>query len=185
MRLTTRHLALVVLLPAVAFLSQCKKQDETPPAPKAAQKPASSDCCQLAPATGLKEGIGRLAVAFPDSAVPKDTRIAVRKDGKEVQAGYGSQSWELPSGTYDVTISDRLLPGVAVQASQETKVKVGVLHVNADQQTRIELLDPSSGKVLASGYGERSYGLPIGPVNVQVAGQTETVTVEEGKVTEF
>jgi hypothetical protein len=129
--------------------------------------------------------MGRLLVPFPDGAAPKETRVAVLKDGTEVQAGHGSQSWELPSGTYDVTISDKALSGIALQAGHETRVKVGVLHVNATENTRIELLDPTTGKVLASGYGERSYGLPIGPVSVQVAGQSETVTIEDGKVTEF
>jgi hypothetical protein len=129
--------------------------------------------------------MGRIVVAFPDGAAPTGTRVAVLKDGKEIKSGHGNANWELPSGTYEVTISDKSLLGVAVQAGQETQVKVGVLHVNADQQTRIELIDPASGKVLASGHGERSYGLPIGPISVQVAGQSETVTIEEGVVTKF
>jgi hypothetical protein len=38
---------------------------------------------------------------------------------------------------------------------------------------------------VAGGYGEQQYGLPIGPVAVQLAGQRETALIEDGKVTEF
>lgn len=169
------------------FLTHCQKNDETPP-PSNVQAPAAassigqgaSACCELAPATGLEDGMGRVTVAFPSSAEPKQTRVAVLSDGKEVQAGHGNQAWVLPPGTYEVTISDQSLRGVTVQAGHETKVKVGVLHVNAAQNTHVELMDPTTGKVIAGGYGERSYGLPIGLVSVQVAGQTETVAIEEG-----
>lgn len=173
-------------------LTHCQKKDETPPPPKV-QPPATessaahetSMCCRLAPATDLKEGMGRVIIAFPEGHVPSATRVAVLKDGKEMQAGHGSQRWEIPSGTYAVSISNKSLSAVTVQAGQETNVKVGVLHVNALPQTRIELLDQAGGKVFTSGHGEQLYGLPIGPVTVQVAGQSDTVTIEEGKVTEF
>jgi hypothetical protein len=129
--------------------------------------------------------MGRVIIAFPEGSAPSATGVAVLKDGKDVQAGHGSQRWEIPSGTYEVSISNKSLSAVTVQAGQETNVKVGVLHVNALPQTRVELLDQVGGKVFASGHGEQSYGLPIGPVTVQVAGQSERVTIEEGKVTEF
>jgi len=179
-----RSLLLPVALLALLFtFAHCQKQDDDTPPPKAS--PAAPDCCALFPATGLKEGLGRLVVAFPEGAVPKETRVAALKEGKEATSGHGSQQWELAAGSYDITISDKSLAGVAVQAGQETRVKVGVLHINADQRTRIELIDPANGKVLVSGHGERNYGLPIGPISVQVAGRSETVTIEEGKVTEF
>jgi hypothetical protein len=51
--------------------------------------------------------------------------------------------------------------------------------------TRVDLLDHASGAAVAGGYGEQQYGLPIGPVAVQLAGQRETALIEDGKVTEF
>ncbi|MBH0204289.1 MAG: hypothetical protein HP498_00395, partial [Nitrospira sp.] len=174
----------LVLLPLLFFLTHCQKKDESPPPPKAAQAHPSSNCCRLTATTGLKEGVGRFVVAFPNGAEPKDTRVDVLTDGKVVHSGYGNQSRELPPGTYDVTISTKPLSGVIVQAGYETQVKVGVLHINATQDTRVDLLDGTSGKVLTGGYGEKSYGLPIGAVTVQVAGQSETVTIEDGTVTE-
>jgi hypothetical protein len=38
---------------------------------------------------------------------------------------------------------------------------------------------------LTGGFGTDAYGLPIGEVGVQIAGQTETVVIEAGQVTEF
>lgn len=184
-------LQVALLVPLFTF-TQCQKQDDAPPPPQAkvpeqasATRPAAPDCCVLSPATGLEEGMGRLVVAFPPEAEPKGTKVAVRKDSKDLQSGYGSQDWNLPSDTYEITISDKPLPRVAVRAGHEIRVKVGVLHVNALNQTRIELVDPSNGQVLISGYGEQSYGLPVGPINVQVGGQSDAVTIEDGKVTEF
>jgi hypothetical protein len=180
-------IALAILL---LSLLHCQKKDETPPPPKA-QAPAAasavapvSTCCQFTPAPGMKEGSGRLVVAFPETADTKASRVAVLNEGREMESGHGSRSWELSAGTYEVNVSGRTVPNVAVLAGQETHVKVGVLHVNATGNTLVELVDPS-GKIFASGYGAQSYGLPVGAVRVQVAGQSETVTIEDGKVAEF
>jgi len=152
-----RRTSVLVALPLLFFLNQCQKKDESPPPPKAqapaaasTTAPGTSTCCQVSLATGLKDGSGRLIVAFPDSAEPKGTRVAALKEGKEMESGHGSRSWELPPGTYEVTISERTIVNLAVQAGQETHVKVGVLHVNATGNTRVELLDPVGGKIFAS-----------------------------------
>jgi hypothetical protein len=127
--------------------------------------------------------MGRIVVAFPNDAVPKATRVAVLKDTKEVQAGYGSQTWDLLPGSYDVVISGKQVSNVTVQSGHDTNIKVGVLHVSAGAQTRSEVLD--SGKVLAGGYGEHLVGLPAGSFEVRVSGQAETVTISEGQITDF
>jgi hypothetical protein len=127
--------------------------------------------------------MGRIVVAFPDGADPKATRIAVLKDSKEVQAGYGSQTWDLLPGTYGVVISGKTVSNVTVQSRHDTNVKVGVLRVSAGSQTRSEVLD--SGKVLAGGYGNHLVGLPSGSFEVRVSGQAETVTISDGKITDF
>ncbi len=82
-----------------------------------------------------------------------------------------------------MTIGGRRVAGVGVQAGHDTRIRVGVLHVHASDGTRIDLLEPANGETLASGYGERSYGLPVGPVAVEVARQQEIALIEDGKVT--
>jgi len=57
--------------------------------------------------------------------------------------------------------------------------------VHATDGTRIDLVEPADGAKLASGYGEKQYGLPVGLVAVEVAGQRDTALIEDGKVTEF
>jgi|CXWL01.1.fsa_nt_gi hypothetical protein len=197
----------ICLISLTLFLSHCQKKDETPPPPKAEAPPAESpvpepfsapstvgqvgqarlDCCGITPAAGLKEGMGRIVVNYPGDAKPLEARVDIYKpgDSKALNGGYGNQTIELLPGTYDIVINGQRVTGVSVQAGHETHVNVGVLHVYADKKTRIDLLDPGSGTVLTGGYGEKSYGLPIGQVSVQVAGQSETVTIEQGKVTDF
>ena len=47
------------------------------------------------------------------------------------------------------------------------------------------MVNRADGKSFAGGYGEGTYGLPIGEVGVQIAGQTEAVVIEPGQVTDF
>lgn len=62
-------------------------------------------------------------------------------------------------------------------------MKVGVLRVSAGKDTRVDVLD--AGNKLTGGYGGQIIGLPLGSFDIQVAGQTEQVTISEGKVTDF
>jgi hypothetical protein len=140
-------------------------------------------CCAVIPNATLKGRLGRLVVAFPAAAVPTGTRVAVLKDGKEIQAGHGSQRWELLSGTYEVTISGKKVSNVTVQAGHDTNVKVGVLRISASQNTRGAVLD--GGHEIAGGQGNQLIGLPVGSFEVKVAGQSEQVTISAGQITDF
>ncbi len=128
-----------------------------------------SSCCHL--------------VAFPAGAVPTGSRMAVLKDGKEVQAGFGSQNWQLLPGTYEVNISGKTVANVTVQAGHDTMVKVGVLRISAGKQTRGAVLD--GGREIAGGLGNQVIGLPPGSYEVRIAGQTKRVTISERMVTDF
>jgi len=140
-------------------------------------------CCAVVANAALKGRMGRVVVAFPVGVLPKATRVAVLKDGKEVKAGFGSQSWEVLSGSYDVMISGKRVSNVTVQAGYDTQVKVGVLRVTAGKQTKSEVLD--GGKMIASGHGDHLVGLPAGSYDLKVAGKTETITIQDGQITEF
>ncbi len=41
------------------------------------------------------------------------------------------------------------------------------------------------GKEIASGHGDQVIGLPPGAFDIQIAGQTERVTISEGQITDF
>jgi hypothetical protein len=200
------QITLVILL--VSF-SHCKKKEDTPPVPKVAETPVAApaasppaptpaaassatapaegqgmnDCCVIGENPDMKGRLGRVVVAFPNGAVPKDTRVDVLKDGKVVQGGYGNQSWELLSGAYEVSISGKRIGNVTVKPGHDTTVKVGVLRVSAGKDTRVDVLD--IGNKLTGGYGNQVIGLPPGSFNIQVAGQSERVTISEGQVTDF
>jgi hypothetical protein len=145
---------------------------------------ADSSCCSIVPNAAMRGRLGRLVVAYPAEVA---TRVEVYRPGEEraIQAGYGNQAFDLLPGTYEVTISGKRITGVAVRSGSDTQIKVGVLRVNASEGTRIDLADPVSKASVAAGYGPQVFGLPIGQVGVQVAGQTENVLIEAGKVAEF
>jgi hypothetical protein len=135
----------------------------------------------------LKGRLGRLVVAFPEGAKTSDTRTFVYKAGEksDITNFYGNQGVELLPGTYDVAITGKRVEGVTIKSGHDTKVKVGMLRVNAGKDTRVFLLDVDKTRELTNGYGNQELGFPIGTVHVSVAGQSEAVTIQEGKITDF
>lgn len=146
----------------------------------------AAGCCEVTPNATLPEGKGSIVANYPGDGA-ESTRLDVYAAGdasNTLGSEYGDASFTLEPGTYDVTVGGQRVTGVRVQAGHDTRIRIGVLHVHASTKTRIDLLDPAS-EVLAGDYGERQYGLPVGPVTVQVAGQRDTALIEDGKVTEF
>jgi len=144
---------------------------------------AAAGCCAVVPNATLVGRLGRLVVAFPPAAVPSETPVAVLKDGKRVENGYGSQTWELLPGSYDLSVSDKVVKNVSVQARSDTNVRVGVLRISVGSQTHWEVID--SGATLTNGYGTKLVGLPVGSYGLRIAGQTESFAIRNGEVTDF
>jgi hypothetical protein len=181
MRRSPRRLALTALVLAAAVASAHCQRDAGAPA-------AAAGCCELTPNAELPEGKGRIVVRYPGDGGAESTRLEVYAAGdasKSLGSEYGNATLELTPGTYDVTLGGRRVAAVGVRAAHDTRIRVGVLHVHAGDATRIDLLDHASNAALTGGYGDDVYGLPIGEVVVQVAGQRETALIEDGKVTEF
>jgi hypothetical protein len=178
-----RRLALAGLALAGALVStHCQRGEDAPAAA------ADSGCCELTPNAQLPEGKGRIVVSYPGDGGAKSTRLDVYAAGdasKAIGSEYGDATLEFPPGTYDVTVGGQRVAGVGVQAAHDTRIRAGVLHVHASDGTHIELLDHASSAAVAGGYGEGLYGLAVGPVVVQVAGQRDTALIEDGKITEF
>jgi hypothetical protein len=135
----------------------------------------------------MKGRMGRLVVAYPDGAKIGGARMDVYKAGEAnaIAGGYGNQALDLLPGTYAVVISGKRVEPVTVKSGHDTQEKVGVLRVTAGGNTRVNVLDAATKAALTGGYGKRDIGLPIGPALVQVAGQSEAVTIESGKITDF
>jgi hypothetical protein len=155
-----------------------------PAGPTVDRQGSGSACCDIVPNPDMRGRLGRVVVAYPEKV---SARIDVFRAGEtqSVGGGYGDAAFDLFPGTYEVTISGKRITGVTVRSGNDTKIKVGVLHVTASDSTRVDLIDRADGKSLVGGYGTDVYGLPIGEVGVQIAGQTETVAIEAGKVTDF
>lgn len=204
----TRLIVTLGLAFIVGLIWYCEKKEETLPPPKASEAPSaisqstaspesaakalapvqgegSTDCCEVVANPELKGKMGRLIVQFPKEADAGHTRVDVFHpvEQKALASGYGNQTVTLLAGIYDVDISKKRLSNVPVKSGHDTRVKVGLLRITAGKDTRIDILD--AGKKLTGGFGDQVIGLPVGPVSVQVAGQAEGVTIEDGKVTEF
>lgn len=157
----------------------------TGPGPVTTVRPGGgSQCCDIVPNLAMRGRLGRVVVAFPEEV---SARIDVFRAGEtqSIAGGFGDAAFDLFAGTYEVVISGKRVTGVTVRPGNDTQIRVGVLRVTASNSTRVDVVDRAGGRSLTGGFGSDSYGLPIGDVSVQIAGQTETVAIEAGQVTEF
>ena len=145
---------------------------------------SASTCCSVVPNPTMKGRLGRLVVTFPEGT-KVSARVGASIGGKEATYGHGNQAFELFPGSYTVVISGKRVDNVMVQSGHDTKVKVGVLRVTAPGGTRMGILDKDRKTEITYGHGSYEFGLPIGTVYVSVAGQSEAVTIQEGKITDF
>jgi hypothetical protein len=152
-------------------------------APPTGRGASATPCCGVVANPALRR-LGRVVVAYPEKV---SARIDVFRVGETqaLSSGYGDAAFDLFPGTYDVAISGKRIAGVTVQSGHDTQIKVGVLRVTASEGTRVDLIDAADKKAFTGDYGTQAFGLPIGDVGVQIAGQTETVVIEAGQVTEF
>lgn len=178
-----RRLALSVLaLSAALGVAHCQRGADAPAGT------ADTGCCEVTPNSAPAAGVGRIVVGYPSEGGADATRLEVFAAGdasKALHSQYGGAALELAPGTYDATVGGRRVAGVRVQAGHDTRIRTGVLHVHASDATRVDLIEPASGENVASGYGEKHYGLPVGLVAVEVAGQRDTALIEDGQVTDF
>lgn len=169
--------------PATPPQTQAAAEQAQPPATPAPEA-SPGPCCSVIPNPAMKGRLGRLVVTYPEGT-DAGARIDVSKGDKRATNGYGNQAFELLPGSYTVVISGKRVDNVTVQSGHDTKVKVGVLRVTAPGGTRIDVLDKDGKTHLTDGYGTKQFGFPIGTVYVSVAGQSEAVTIQDGKITDF
>jgi hypothetical protein len=158
------------------------EQAQPPATPAPEISPGS--CCSVVPNPTMKGRLGRLVVTFPEGSNP-GTYIEVSKGGNAATNGRGNVAFELLPGSYTVVISGKRVDNVTVQSGHDTKVRVGVLRVTAPGGTYMEVRDKDGKTSLTNGRGNSQFGLPIGTVHVQIAGQSEPVTIKDGQITDF
>jgi len=161
-----------------------------PPRPPAVKTPfvlGNGRCCDVVVNAAMIGRLGRLLVEFPQGADARHTRIVVFKAGETnaIQDHWGTSTFELLPGTYAVSISDKRVEGVTVQAAHDTRVRVGMLRISAGKDTHVLLMDTDKKTTLVDFWGARTVGLPVGTFHVNIAGQLEAVTIHIGKITDF
>ncbi|MDB6128466.1 MAG: uncharacterized protein JWM35_2362 [Verrucomicrobia bacterium] len=154
---------------------------------ESAPSAASGGAFEIVPNAEMKGRLGRIVFSFPGETGHADTRIDITKSGSQakIKTEYGNASAELMPGSYDVTINGIKVPGVTVQSHAETRMRVGTLHVNSAEKTRFNFYSAGGTTLLKTVYGEARLGFPVGALDIEVSGQRESVTIEDGKVTEY
>jgi hypothetical protein len=155
------------------------------PGPAQLQPAAAEPCCSVVANSALSGSLGRLLIAFP--AVVGRTRVKIYKSGQQnaIKSGVGSMAVELLPGSYVVSISNKRVQDVMIQAGHDTQVRVGVLRISAAGDTQVKVVDADQKTSLSSGRGARAVGLPVGTFGVMVAGQVHPVQIQEGQITDF
>src|SRR5947207_14327091 len=129
---------------------------------KQLQPAGGTPCCQVVTNPAVTGRMGRLVVAFAANA--GSSRVDVFKAGEtaSLQGGYGAQSLDLLPGSYSVVISGARVEGVSIQSGHETRLRVGILRINAGGSTRADVLDAEGKTAITGGYGAQVVGLPVG-----------------------
>ena len=151
------------------------------------EKAAASDCCRIVANAELKS-LGRVVVKFPEGSQAGGTYSAIFKgdDRKNrIADKHGGIGADLIPGQYDVEISGRRVPGVAVHAGHDTKIRVGVLRVQAGSGTYVQVFQRVGKDRLVDFHGSKDVGLPIGEYDVEVAGQRAPIIIKEDTITDF
>ena len=143
---------------------------------------------RVTPVAAMKGRMGRLTVQFPKGSKADGTSVEVYTDAamkNRSHSVYGGKTFELLPGRYWVSILDAVVP-VEVQSRSETVIAAGSLKVELAGSTSVAVFaDKACTKRLASFYGSKEVGLPVGTYYVQIGGKAEPVKIEEGKITEF
>ncbi len=160
--------------------------------PPAAGSGGAAGPFDIAKNDALKGRLGRLLVSFADESMTTGSLVQVYAGGdsndkrsKQVATHYGAFTKEFMPGSYHVAITGRLVEGIPVEAGHDTRVHTGVLRVNASSDTLVKLFEVGAKEAAHTCYGGADLGLPVGPVEVEISGQRDTVTIEDGKITEF
>ena len=147
----------------------------------------SDRCCDVVVNAALTGRLGRLVVAFPDGGNPSATRIAVYNavGNRRLHEARGALALDLLPGTYRVVISGKPVTGVTVQPGHDTRVRVGMIRVTAGSDARVVVMDVNDKTRFAAHRGSYVVGLPVGTVHLQINGQSQAVTIQDNKITEF
>jgi hypothetical protein len=142
---------------------------------------------EIVPAADLRGRLGRLVLAFPEGAkeLLVTTQLFAAGETKSVRTEYGPFIAELTPGIYDVEVNGRRVAGVRVESRSDTKLRVGVLRLNASAKTTFEIFEPGGNASIQTCYGANELGFPIGPIEIDVNGRRETVEIRAGEITEY
>jgi hypothetical protein len=150
---------------------------------------AATGPCDIREATDLGGRTGRLIIQFAGGADTSGAPIAVRAGEDQGSAmavsKYGELSAELLPGKYRVEITGRLAGVFEVKARHETRVHTGVVRFKLSEGTPVALYAPGQKTHFHSFYGPCDVGLPVGDIEVGIAGGRERMVVERDKVQEF
>lgn len=121
---------------------------------------AGSDKWTITSAKGLKKGMGRLNLNFPEGVYwsvnifTDQNKFLINRsiEGKH-------KSYELAPGNYHFMLNPVIVENVPIEEGKETKLKFGVLEINSNDW---ELRSEDGKKFLTSGNKTTKIALPVG-----------------------
>ena len=140
---------------------------------------------EIKPSEDLKGAKGRLVVNFHDEVPMAHMLVKIEsRDGGEPLSDR-KRRFDLLSGTYDVVVAGKRVPGVPIQSGQETHLLMGLLRVVYTDMSRTEVYDSDKKTLLVKDNGTLRLGLPVGKYWVKLAGRMVEIEIKEGQVVEF
>lgn len=140
---------------------------------------------EIKPSEDLKGAKGRLVVNFHDEVPMAHMLVKIdSRDGGE-PLNDRKRRFDLLSGTYDVVVAGKRIPGVPIQSGQETHLLMGLLRVVYTDMSRTEVYDSDKKTLLVKDNGTLRLGLPVGKYWVKLAGRMVEIEIKEGQVVEF
>ncbi len=143
---------------------------------------------EIRPNPELRGAMGQIVVGFPVSADAGRSRVELFEVGAQqyITFEYGSTSFPLLEGEYDVAINGLRLARVPVQRGMNTRILLGTIRFNSPSRTRYEVFNAAQPAALCWSYDPFVCGLPAGEYFISVGGSgRRSVQVADGQVIDF
>lgn len=143
---------------------------------------------EIKPNPELKGASGQIVFQFPKLTTHGIYEIAVFEIGGTKQitpTWYGSRSFRLLEGEYDVEINGMRLSRVPVKGGSDTRLHTGIIRFHTPGGTWVEVFDVNQKKPLCSWNGPSSCVVPPGEFHIKIGGSSKKVSIADGQVIDF
>lgn len=143
---------------------------------------------EVKPSAEPKGSSGQMVFQFPGMVGSGNNFVAVFEVGGKdriTSSTYGSKSFPLLEGEYDVEVNSVRLTRVPVKRGMDTRIHIGTIRFEVRSNIGVEVYDSTQKTRLCLSYGSMMCGVPSGEYVVKVGGGSKKVAVADGQVINF